>query len=644
MPSQTLLRRAIAALMLAIGGASHARQCDPYGIDECPDTPNPPVTWRTVGAVTDTCDNEIFRVYGEGSLTGYPDIEVSPHTDCTWNLVIKTRSSGSGAYRVRAMQPGVRFNLIRLEKYTGQSDHHVTLSIGGDYPVESVRILGPFDEDGGAVSTGVTVTLTGDNSGIDVSGNVLEDVPSLGLVAVRDVLNLQLGGDVGYSNEVKTSTFTTEYINNLEIARNLIAQLSVTDTDFNGVSISTLTVGGRMGLEEPEGMLEEQTGDLSTEGTIRLLTVGEVGPEADIGVGALSVAGFAAIERLVVSDASPGTGDFRGWLTASTPFDSFGVGTTSHQLQIVGDLYGRLEFDEPIENYFDEEEQEYLPVIVIGGSFKEGAEIVVPEDGFVGQVVINRLDDGGTWEEGTTPARVIVGSGGGQIVIDEPMYELDADEFGGGEVGLAPFTIYYEETTPPHGVIIVTPPPTILNCEEWNPVNGTPTALRIAHYGPVTCAGDETGGFEDSPVMIERKLLTPEAEWEEVDYEDWKVTLESPAGRGKSVVKCELAVGGGLAANYSYRVRPFTSQGGDLYGSNPLKCRGVAGEPDVVFWTYTLRVEYECEMFMLALYDLNDDEAIDALDILAWIEAPVDFNQDFIADGADFELIVDAAD
>lgn len=64
-------------------------------------------------------------------------------------------------------------------------------------------------------------------------------------------------------------------------------------------------------------------------------------------------------------------------------------------------------------------------------------------------------------------------------------------------------------------------------------------------------------------------------------------------------------------------------------------------EPDVASYEYTFSLLSTCEEEFMAMYDLNDDETLSAMDILAWAAGPVDLDGDNDADAQDLDIEMD---
>lgn len=201
------------------------------------------------------------------------------------------------------------------------------------------------------------------------------------------------------------------------------------------------------------------------------------------------------------------------------------AGTVVRPIEIAGELNGNHLFR--IADRFPEES---------GFTFSSST-------GLKGQIIINAGDVGAEWE---ADADITIGS---TTLGPIPYYTQTSAGFGGGAVGLAPFSIHHEDCDPPSGTT----------------VNALPSKVVLMHYGPVHRVGT------DLPVKLERRPIGG-GTWVDVS-DDFKVVgLGSSAESLDRKVTIEPKPSETFLDDSEYRITPVPGR---------LKCCHVDGCPDV---------------------------------------------------------------
>lgn len=566
-------------------------------------------------------ENSIIRVFGASAVA----VDGSPFG---LSLLIRadTITGADGFKPIIIDAPGFNFGTIEFGPPSeGAFDASWPLVVQFLSPIGSAVVIHHsfFDISG----TTMNVELVGNNP--DPSHDVLGTVGNL---AVTYTVNFRIGGDLGVLDEHPTGVTISGRVGSLHVAGDLMAQFVVLNEGeyAEDDSIDALIIEGNIGVLNPTNLTEEYAGRIATKNRIRNLTARNV--YATIWPGEID-GRLQSIHRLRVVKDEFGGGDFFGALYADSivPLSEGGEGPLSDagHLWVEGDYGGTVLLIQPLalqESVFA------TPQIVVDGSMVEGvryhSQILLPEDGLEGQIIVNRADDGGAWEN----CRVFVGD----VELNTPNYATLPDAVGGGLIGEAPFGLHAAASHPLHNTVIPVNP-----CPWWEGddcENGpVPTVCEpsltvyLQHYGPITYEGNMPLKIETGPYRPSE--LEPE-EWTDVSS-DYYVTLDDGAAGGLySRLKVTRTAGTGKwPMNMWYRFTPVP---------DVLKCLGVEGEPDVRPYVHRFAISWDCTGgILLQPFDLNNDNALNSGDIVAWVIEPTDLNEDDAADSSDLDLLID---
>lgn len=220
--------------------------------------------------------------------------------------------------------------------------------------------------------------------------------------------------------------------------------------------------------------------------------------------------------------------------------------------------------------------------LVFDEGFTDPAQTIqVPLFGLEGQIVFNAsAAAAAAW---SAPVRIGPNGHPDQIVLNGPGYTVPSEAIGGGSVGLVPFSLHGESSSPARGATV--------KVADRDP----PVEVRLDHYGPVLVTGD-------SPVIIERRSIGEEGNFEAVSPDEFTMALDSSNPR-RLVIGASPA-GLGFAPGYDYRMMPTASLVND-----------VPAQP-AVQWNeaYTVRVE---QVSTGCAADLTGDGTVNVFDLLA---------------------------
>lgn len=243
--------------------------------------------------------------------------------------------------------------------------------------------------------------------------------------------------------------------------------------------------------------------------------------------------------------------------------------------------------------------------INIGGSL--AGDILFGAGKLLHQININAANGSGTWT-----GNVTVGS---TTLSTKPYYSQLSTALGSGSVGLVPFNFHGAECSPANGAGLNSPPSQVL----------------IEHYGPVSIPT----GYP--PVTIEEAEdswpVDGEPSWTGVS-DNFDYAIASGTGR-----KLQITPKSGHAFNSGslYRISPAGAS-----STNRLKCAGVTGSPDAVY-VYDATHAFFDNYYHFAVYfsgfDPNQSGEVDGVDVVLWLLAPVDLDQDDDADVDDLDLL-----
>lgn len=430
-----------------------------------------------------------------------------------------------------------------------------------------------------------------------ISGNLT------GGVFASGIWLLDVGGDVLATVQQGLST-SDSTVNN-----------SMTSSPFwvfaDKITVSINAVVGSIGFVQTSddlcGNLLAQSTAFSSSGNIGIVSIGgNIGTSlAPVNMFARGTAGITTITAdniyaNIRSGDSGNPGVSVGTLSVS---GDFGTSTTetvfadSMEFAVGGDLDGNVVLEDGLDA---------ADTIRIGGSLL--GTIEVPASGLEGQITVNNDNAAGAWT-GT------IDVGGTPLSAG---YSPTASSLGGGSAGLVPFTLHDESSSPVNGGIIsiygMFPNQIELDCQS-RPF--TKATLRM--YGPVELEGsaphfdvlvDTGGGFGAVGFTYAAAIKT---------------------GTGEREVEVTKTSGGSAWPLGTYRIVPKADK---------VTCLGAAGDPDVDSFIYEFSLVETCELGLLAMYDLNQDDTVCMQDVSAWVSSPCDFTGDSIADADDLDALM----
>lgn len=346
---------------------------------------------------------------------------------------------------------------------------------------------------------------------------------------------------------------------------------------------------------------------IRTTGEIIRLEAGEIVADIVAGDTGIGASGLQNVFALVSTNSGNGTGDFVGSLVAK------GL-STGGQIDIRGDLgagpdrEGVITLADPMV---------FSGGVRIGGSFREDSEINLPSNGLTGTILFNAEDDSGVWESG---AVITVGS----TPLSQATYTTLPSAVGGGVAGLTDSGFFGAACSPAANSIRSLWPPAYLgDCDDPPTFSG-----GIAHADLRFRTAVDVDG--DSFTVLRTGLgasfnnatdVTTQYEWSYLT-----------GNTSESVIRFSR-VGGGDAflTGYEYRIVPVSGE---------VRVKHATGTPDVNMTYYQFGVQWSCDLGLLEHFDLNQDEALCSQDIAAWLNDPVDFDGDSVADTMDLGYLV----
>lgn len=440
------------------------------------------------------------------------------------------------------------------------------------------------------------VAFGGNIYAFDVHGVVEGDLGSVlatSIGAKAGILPLEVRGDV-FGDILLLDTGGNQGIAQMIVRGDILGDITV---EFG--KIDRLEVDGTIGLVGEGGAVTPVT--IKTYGDIDELIAGQI--IANITAGAATLNNNptpADIYLLRSTTLIGGTGHFIGSINARKIVT---------QLDIRGDLGGGVG-KEAIVTLLD---PLGIPAgIRIGGSFREDSQINLPSNGLTGTILFNAEDDSGVWESG---AVITVGS----TPLSQATYTTLPSAVGGGVAGLTDSGFFGAACSPAANSIRSLWPPAYLgDCDDPPTFSG-----GIAHADLRFRTAVDVDG--DSFTVLRTGLgasfnnatdVTTQYEWSYLT-----------GNTSESVIRFSR-VGGGDAflTGYEYRIVPVSGE---------VRVKHATGTPDVNMTYYQFGVQWSCDLGLLEHFDLNQDEALCSQDIAAWLNDPVDFDGDSVADTTD---------
>lgn len=506
--------------------------------------------------------------------------------------------ASTGTYRVYAQPRTESIGTITISGVAPSAE--LTLLVAGPLSAE-VDNLSPLDPAGEGLA-GISLDPLSEGvltAQVSIAGSIFGDVGSAVLGSTH-IVRIDASDDI--HGDVQSSVPGTEC---RVICRDLIGTVAVVDSRLEELScrsvlgeINIISSGGGAGSA---GILQaEQIGapgapaSIMFSGDVDYIAADKIYLDAN----ALQAAEVGRIETL--------NGDLVGELT---------LGGIQEQIRVRnGDAQIKLTMSEGL--------AASSKVVIDGGlSPITPADLVMSfgnafslSDRLAGQVVVNAMNNGSTWE-GNVNVRSPAGPITFSRITPEGVYNVLADDIGGGCIGIVPFPLSEPDTVPGNG-------------DNFEMMNEVPDAALMFHYGPVESVG------ANGPILVERK---PSGTGAWVSINASCVTF-MPDGVRTHVM--QVVPDGGFVNGYTYRLGAIR----DLAGGNGLRC-SIDDEPTEFvreYPEYTFSIGNDCPL------DVNGNGIVgfgDLNTILAnWGSTcfyPGDVNNDGDVNFADLELLLE---
>lgn len=488
-------------------------------------------------------------------------------------ITIHRTTSSGGMLDINATTSTDKIDFIRVtaDSTAYTSVFHLRVGTVTAFPIESIGSI--------TVEDNAAVHLTGP----EVSGDVGEILGAQG-IALMDIQG-DVTGDIFVPRNSQNGGGGS--ISSSSVVRgDVIGSVTV------GLNVVDFTIRGTFGHASAARTMRAY-------GDIQKLVIGEVLENATIEARDGSDT-LMSIQNLTIDDQWGASGDMDGEIIA----DAVEVVTTGDSLlQIYGDLNGTINLASPFESR-----------MLISGSFGADAEIILPEDGLVGQISFNTAGGSATWA--------------GDLLIDSLTYSeeyaADPADIGGGAAGLAPFTTHDEVCEPENGESIfitgMDPLDPEFNCEDIADIY----EIEIRLYGPVSLTGDPDTALD---VMVKNPST---GTFSQVSFAI-DIEIDSTLAEAGRLIRISRDDAGEWPLG-QYKILPKAGR---------VPCTDVAGPTNANF-TYEFWLLDGCELMLLSTYDLNSDDTLCPADIACWTANPVDLNNDSNADGDDVTLLINA--
>lgn len=268
---------------------------------------------------------------------------------------------------------------------------------------------------------------------------------------------------------------------------------------------------------------------------------------------------------------------------------------------------------------------------IIDGDLVSGRTISILSDmglDLEGQITMNHDNTGGAWD-GT----VVVGNTS-PITLTNPNYTNSAASMGGGSVGEAAFYLHENSCSPPEGGSVATRTPDITSILIPPPCDEHEVIIKLRFKGTVFT---RPGAGVDEIVKVE-EYNSGMSSWDDVTSSFVAYDAASPLSASR-IIYVEPS-GGPLAWTPGvYRMTTWYDESDD---SNIL-CEVTTGTSEARDFTYIVHVTDDCEEWLLARFDVDDDNDLTYEgDVSEWLLNPVDFTDDQAADEEDMEALLTA--
>lgn len=410
--------------------------------------------------------------------------------------------------RVKLLPTSTSVDIGRIVLYGGPVPGDVDISIGGPFAAASVTPVPAGRNLAGIIASelssarlygAIAGSVTGDIlvsklSRFEAAGtlqgqfyadNTYMSLPALlrvGAISSSSVVTLNAGTldwlDVSSGSMAGQVTLANGSLNSMTVAGNFTGKLNVPQG-----AIGRLVVAGDINNVSPPGALWP----VRARNGINFISAGAINAQISTGAdGGLGTLGFLQTTR----------GDFSGAIYSKGVVPV--AGQPESGMRIARHLYA----------YTDLRDRDVNAMIKIGGSLF-GQLVISDADGLKGQCIINANNSNSAWTGSVT-------IGGLDLLSPKPTYFNHSTQFGGGDVGLAPFALHFEDCIPAGARPPLNPttcgyfvsafvpaPPSTVFLDHYGPVEfspGTGIGMRIFRRAVGTCAwSDVSSDFSASP-------------------------------------------------------------------------------------------------------------------------------------------------
>lgn len=439
------------------------------------------------------------------------------------------------------------------------------------------------------------VAFGGNIHAFDVHGVVLGDLGSVlatSIGAKTAIIPLEVLGDV-FGDILLLSSGVNQGIAQMIVRGDILGDITV---EFG--KIDRLEVDGTIGLVGEGGAVTPVT--IKTYGDIDELIAGQI--IADITAGAAmpnSNPTPADIYLLQSTNEFGNTGHFIGSINARKIVE---------QLDIRGDLGGGVGKEAVVTLL---QPVGASDTIRVGGSFKEGSEIVLAQNGLQGAILFNADQTGGVWESGAV-VRV-----GGQNLTSNT-HSVNPGGTGGGVASVSPSGLFGSACKPANNATVYVfpghPASIGLDCDT-NPPPGTGVGRSDVVLQIRTPF--EFGVSAADAFVIRRRPVGSSGSWSANLSGDYSYAIDSLSSAKLTIFKPNNP--NSFAAGYEYEI---------ILQSGGLKAKHTAGSPNIPTFTYRFAIDYDCEIGLLGLFDMNNDGNLCSGDLAAWMDEPKDLTLD----------------
>lgn len=250
--------------------------------------------------------------------------------------------------------------------------------------------------------------------------------------------------------------------------------------------------------------------------------------------------------------------------------------------------------------------------IRVGGSFKEGSEILLAQNGLQGAILFNADQTGGVWESG---AVVKVGAQN----LTSNTHSVNPGGTGGGVASVSPSGLFGSACKPANNATVYVfpghPASIGLDCDT-NPPPGTGVGRSDVVLQIRTPF--EFGMSPADAFVIRRRPVGSSGSWSaNLSGDNYQYAIDSLSSAKLTIFKPNNP--NSFAAGYEYEI---------ILQSGGLKAKHTAGSPNIPTFTYRFAIDYDCNIGLLGLFDMNNDGNLCSGDMAAWLDDPKDLTLD----------------